>query len=189
MHCPPHLKWPGDAELMQWLLHYLCQRKKGGRQQYGILPPFLELMGRKPCGTGAAAIGASRSALREGQAMTLFGAVLRGSSGRKSTRLYSVLGTELVYPVSLSLRASFTLSLDTCSYNNFCNSISEEEIGFTVHLISLFFFPENSAAWSFSLTLCGYFWFCFSRALRLNVFPFCLFAISSIVTENFVCSF
>lgn len=55
-------------------------------------------MRRKPCGT--APIGASLPVLREGEAMTSFGTVLRGSSGRKNTGLGSVLGTELVYPVS-----------------------------------------------------------------------------------------
>lgn len=48
----------------------------------------------------SAPMGASLPALREGSAVTPFGAVLRESSGGKSTRLGSVLGTELVYPLS-----------------------------------------------------------------------------------------
>lgn len=101
--------------------------------------------------------------------------------GERAPDWVQFLALSLFILLALSLRASFTLSPDTCSYDNFCNSISVEEIGFTVHLILFLFFPENSAAWPFSLTLCGYFWFCISKALRLNVFPFGLLATGRIL--------
>lgn len=70
--------------------------------------------------------------------------------GERAPDWLQLLALSLFILLALSLGASFTLSPDTCSYDNFCNSVSVEEIGFTVHLILfLFFFPENSAARSF----------------------------------------
>lgn len=89
----------------------------------------------------SAPMGASLPALREGSALTPFGAVLKERAvGERAPGWVQFLALSLFILLALSLRASFTLSPDTCSYDNFCNSISMEEIGFTVHLIFLSFF-------------------------------------------------
>lgn len=106
--------------------------------------------------------------------MSPFGTVLRDSTGRKNTRLGAVqlvLAQSLFILFALSLRASFTPSPDTRSYDNFCNSISMEEVGFTVHSILFLFFPENLAACSLSLTLCGHIFLSF-QGIETRYFPF-----------------
>lgn len=121
--------------------------------------------------------------------MTLFCAVLRDGTGRRSTRL--LLAQSLFVLFALSLRASFVPSPDTCSYDNFYNCISLEEIGFTVHLI-LFLFSRELSCPVFQLNPLWIHFFLLFWSIETRCFCFLSSwfpRINSIITEIFVCFF
>lgn len=113
--------------------------------------------------------------------MTPFGDVKR-QQWERVPGWVQFLALSLLILLALSLRASFTLSPDTCSYN-FCNSISVEEIGFTVNFIS---FSRELSYLVFQLNPLWILLVLHFQGIEAKCFPFLSPCYKQ---ENFICSF